>query len=94
LEPIPGDELDRAHKQLEMALLTERQIAADRGQAMGAAQMIAGDWRDADRQFARLRTLTPGDLQQAAARTLTSSRRAVVWLSAAPAGADPGAGGR
>lgn len=93
-EPIPGDELDRARKQLEMALLTERQTAADRGQAMGAAQMIAGDWRDADRQFARLRTLTPGDLQQAAARTLTSSRRAVVWLSAAPAGADPGAGGR
>ncbi len=90
-EPIGGAELDRARRQLEVAVLLGRQSAGGRGQALGTAQMIAGDWREADRQLERLRALTPADLQQAAARTLAASHRTVVWLTAAvPAAGDTG----
>lgn len=92
-EPIDGGELDRARRQLEVAVLLGRQSAGDRGQALGTAQMIAGDWRDADRQLEQLRALTPADLQQAAARTLVAARRTVVWLTAAAPTADD-TGGR
>jgi len=83
-EPIPGEELDRARKQLEVGLFVSRESSLDRGQALGVAQMIAGDWQDVHRELERLRTLTPADVQQAAARTLTAARRTVVWLRAAP----------
>jgi len=86
-EPIGGEELDRARRQLELAILLGRQSARDRGQALGTAQMIAGDWRDADQQLERLRALTPADVQQAAARTLAAARRTVVWSTAAAPGA-------
>jgi zinc protease len=92
-EPIAGEELDRARKQLELALLLGRQSANDRGQVLGAADLIAGDWRDADRQLERLRALTPTDLQQAAARTLVAARRYLVWMTPAPGGAARGGGG-
>lgn len=85
-EPIPGEELDRARKQLEVALFISRESSADRGQALGMAQMIAGDWQDAHGELERLRSLTPADVQQVAARTLTAARRTVVWLRAAPGG--------
>ena len=89
-EPVSGEELDRARRQLEVALLIGRQSAGDRGQVLGTAQMIAGDWRDADQQLDRLRALTPADLQRAAARTLVAVRRTVVWVSAtAPGAGDP-----
>jgi len=91
-EPIGGEELDRTRRQLEVALLLGRQTAGDRGQAAGTAQMVAGDWQDADRQLQRLRALTPADVQQAAARALGASRRTVVWLSATPDAAGAGGG--
>jgi zinc protease len=86
-EPVSGEELDRARRQLEVALLLGRQSARDRGQVLGTSQMNAGDWRDADRQLERLRSLTPADLQAAAARTLIAARRTVVWMSPGTAGA-------
>jgi zinc protease len=92
-QPVSGEELDRARRQLEVALLFDRQTARDRGQALGTSQMITGDWHDADRQLERLRSLTPTDLQQAAARTLTAVRRTVVWMISPTAGA-AGRGGR
>lgn len=92
-EPVGGEELDRARRQLEVALLLGRQSAGDRGQVLGTAQMIAGDWRDADLQLERLRALTPADVQRAAARTFAAAQRTVVWVAAAAPGA-PSIGGR
>jgi zinc protease len=85
-EPVGGEELDRARRYLELAMLLGRQSAGDRGQTLGTAQMVAGDWRDADRQLERLRALTPADVQQAAARTLAAARRTVVWSTASASG--------
>jgi zinc protease len=91
-EPVSGEELDRARRQLEVGLLLARQSARDRGQVLGASSMLTGDQSDADRQLDRLRTLTPADLQKAASRTLVASRRAVVWETPAPAGTESGVG--
>jgi len=92
-EPIGGEEMDRVRRQAEVAMLFGRESARDRGQALGTAQMIAGDWHDADRQLERLRALTPAQVQQAAARTLAAARRTVVWSTAARTGVDT-TGGR
>jgi zinc protease len=89
-EPVSDEELDRARRQLEVALLLERQSARDRGQALGRSQMLTGDWNDVSRHLDRLRTLTPADLQKAAARTLTAARRTVVWMAPATAGVGRG----
>lgn len=91
-EPVAGETLDGARRRLEVAMLLGRQSASDRGQALGTAQLVAGDWRDADLQLERLRSLTPSDLQRAAARTLVAARRTVVWLAAAPPGGGVGEG--
>jgi zinc protease len=93
-EPVSGEELDRARRQLEVALLLGRQTARDRGQALGTSQIITGDWSSADRQLERLRALTPADLQQAAARILTPARRTVVWMTPRSDGAVGGGGQR
>jgi len=79
-EPVSGEELDRARRQMEVSLLFGRQSAHDRAVALGTAAMMTGDWHDADRLLERLRALTPADLQQAAARTLVAARRTVVWM--------------
>jgi len=90
-EPVSGEELDRARRHLELALLLGRETARDRAQALGVAQMTFGDWREADRLPERIRALTPVALQQAAARTLTAARRTVVWMT--PASSTPSARG-
>jgi zinc protease len=89
-EPIPGEELDRARKQLEISLFLSRESSTDRAQAIGTAQMISGDWRDDARELEHLRAMTPADVQKVAARTLTAARRTVVWLGAARGGAGGG----
>jgi zinc protease len=81
--PVPGGELDRARRRVELSLLFERERARDRGQALGTAQLVDGDWSAADRAIDRLHALTPADLQQVAARTFTAARRTLVWISAA-----------
>jgi zinc protease len=90
-DPVSDEELDRARRQLEVGLLLDGQSARDRGQALGRSVMLTGDRTDVARRLDLLRTLTPADLQKAAARTLTASRRTVVWL--APAAAAVGSGG-
>jgi len=82
-EALTGEELDRVRRQVEVAMLLGRQSATDRGQALGTAQMVAGDWRRADDDLERLRSLTPADVQGAAQRSLAPLRRTVVWLTAA-----------
>jgi zinc protease len=78
--PVSGAELDRARRRVELALEFGRERPRDRGQVLGASQLVAGDPGAADRALERLRALTPADLQQAAARTFTAARRTVVWI--------------
>lgn len=80
-EAIPGDELDRARAQLLTGELFRLQTVHARAQALGEAQVFAGDPAVAERRLAQLAALTPADLQRAAQRVLTETTRAVVWLA-------------
>lgn len=87
--PLDRDELDRARRRLEIGMLLGSQTARDRGQALGTAQLVSGDWRAADARLARVRALTPAELQQLAARTLTAARRTITWIVPARGGGAP-----
>jgi zinc protease len=79
-EPPPLAELERARRQLVSETLFGWQSVRMRAQSLGAAQVLGGDHRLADGRLAKLESLTPADIQRAAARVLKAERRSVVWL--------------
>jgi predicted Zn-dependent peptidase len=106
-EPVSDEELDRARRQEEFATLNSWQSARGSADALGSAELVDGDWRAAAARLARVRTLTPADLQQAAARVFATAGRSVFWavpdhpLAPGPVGAPgdapqtpPAGGGR
>jgi len=86
-EPISDADLAGARKALILAARVDRQSVRGRAQALGAAAMTDGDWRDASRRIERLEKLTPADVQHVAKEVLVSDRRAIVW--AVPGTAPP-----
>ncbi|MBI5169981.1 MAG: insulinase family protein [Candidatus Eisenbacteria bacterium] len=80
-EPVPGDELERARAQLLTGELFRQQTVRARAQAIGEAQVFAGDPANAERRLAQLASLTPADLQRVAQRVLVETARAIVWLA-------------
>lgn len=80
-EPIPAEELDRARTLLLTGELFRQQSVRARAQALGEAQVFAGDPTAADRRLAQLAALTPADLQRVAQRAFTETTRAVLWLA-------------
>lgn len=83
-EPVTADELDRARRQAESNLLFAWQSSWSRAQALGAAQMVNGDWHAAWGRLDQIRKLTPEQLQRAAASALRPDARAVLWMTPAP----------
>jgi len=79
-EPVTTAELDAARRQAEAEVYNAWQTTHGLAQALGNAQMLDGDWGAAERRLARLRELTPSDLQQAAARSLVATRRTLVRM--------------
>jgi zinc protease len=86
-DTIAAGELDRARRRLEIGTLLGRQTVRERGQALGTAQIVSGDWRAADAWRARLGAVTPAELRQLAARSFTAARRTVTWIVPAGGGA-------
>jgi zinc protease len=86
-EPLPPDELEGAKNQAEAELLMGWQTTRGFAQSLGAAHMLDSDVTALERRLAQLRALTADDVSRVASRTLTSRRRAVVWLmpAASPA---------
>lgn len=83
-------ELERARRQLEAGALFALQTARQRAQALGEAEMLAGDAAAAARRLEALRAVTPADLQRAAARIMTDAGRATVWMLPANPAANAG----
>jgi len=79
-EPVSDEELERARRQEDLAVLFGRQTARGRAESLGSAFMLDGDWRAASQRLERLRALTPADLQRAAARVLVPAGRDIVWI--------------
>jgi predicted Zn-dependent peptidase len=91
-EPVSADELERAKRQLESVVWLGLQTSRARAQALGQAEMLVGDWRDAARQVERIRACTAENLMRASLH-LDMARRVVVWM--VPASSAAGAmGGR
>lgn len=88
-EPVSADELERAKRQMEIAVWLGLQTSRGRAQALGHAEMLAGDSRDAARDIERIRACTAEDLVRAA-RDLDPARRDVVWLLPTPSGSTGG----
>jgi zinc protease len=79
-----ASELERARRQWLTGVRFGLQTARQRGQALGEAEMLAGDAAVAAKRLERLETLQSADVQRAAARVFQDGARAVVWLIGAP----------
>jgi zinc protease len=79
-------ELERARRQLEAGALFALQTARQRSQALGDAELLAGDAAAAARRLETLHRLTAEDLRRVAARVMNDAGRATVWLLPAAAG--------
>ena len=84
-------ELERARRQLEAGVLFALQTSRQRSQALGDAELLAGDVTAAARRLDTQHRLTAEDLRRVAARVMIEAGRATVWML--PAGADAGSGG-
>jgi len=93
-EPVSSDELDRARRQAEIGILLAMQTAHGRSQSLGQAQLVEGDYQKAWQRLERVRTLTPEDLQRAAARVLKPDARCVMWMTPARRPQASGVGGK
>jgi len=85
MEPVDAAELDRAKREVELALLLEWETAHGRAQRLGRAEAVYGDYRLEAERLQRLRELAPDDLMRAAAAVLRPDQRSVVWLTPAKA---------
>ena len=89
-DPIPQDEWLRALAQLEADHLWMEDEPAALAQSLGMAWAQGGDWRLAELDIQRLRTLAPETVQAAARAWLQPSHRTSVLLEPTPGGSqDP-----
>ncbi len=78
--PVAGAELRRARALLRSALLHELGTHHGLAQALGQAEALLGDWREAARALGRYEALGPADLRRAARAWLDPARRSTVIL--------------
>ena len=79
--------MERARRQLEGSVWYGLQTARQRGQALGEAELLAGDATAAGRRLDALDKVTPADVKRVAARVMTDAGRATVWMLPASEGA-------
>ena len=79
-------EVERARRELEASAWFALQTARQRGQALGEAELLAGDAAAATRRLEALDKVTPADLKRVAARVMTDAGRATVWMLPANGG--------
>ena len=81
-------EIERARRQASAANAFALQTSRQRSQALGEAELLAGDASLAAQRLAALDKVTPDDVRRVAARILVEPGRATVWmLPATTAGA-------
>jgi len=79
-------EVERARRELEASVWFGLQTARQRGQALGEAELLAGDAAAAARRLEALEKVSPADLKRVAARVMTDAGRATVWMLPATEG--------
>jgi zinc protease len=78
--PPEAFEVERARRQLEATVWFGLQSSRQRGQALGEAELLAGDAAAAARRLDALEKVTSADLKRVAARVMTDAGRATVWM--------------
>ena len=94
--PVTDEELARARRQVEIGTLFGWQTSRGRAESIGTGFVVDGDAGYPWRELAKMRLLTPADVQRAAARVLTAAHRNVLWSlpGPAPPATAPAGGGR
>jgi predicted Zn-dependent peptidase len=82
---VSAAELKRAQRLLRSAVLHELATHNGVAHALGQAEALLGDWREAGRSLAQYAAVTPRDVREVARRWLDPGRRCVVVLE--PGGA-------
>jgi predicted Zn-dependent peptidase len=81
---VSAAEVDRARRQLRSFVLHELSTHNGVAHALGQAEALLGDWREAGTALDQYRAVTPADVKRVAARYLDPARRNVVWLEPEP----------
>ncbi len=79
-------DLERTRRQVETSAWLAVQTARQRSQALGEAEMLAGDAAAAERRLVALHQVTPEDIQRVAARVMKEPERAILWVMPSVAG--------
>jgi predicted Zn-dependent peptidase len=77
---VSAREIERARTLLRSAVLHELSTRNGVAHALGQAEALLGDWREAGRAVERYAAVTAADLRRAAREWLAEERRNVVWL--------------
>jgi predicted Zn-dependent peptidase len=77
---VTAAELKRARALLRSSVLHELGTHHGLAQALGQAEALLGDWREAGRALDLYAAVTPADVKRAVARYLTPARRNTVVL--------------
>jgi predicted Zn-dependent peptidase len=78
--PLPAAELRRAKRLLRSSVLHELATHNGVAHALGQAEVLLGDWREAGRALELYAAVTPRDVRRAAEAWLDPARRCVVTL--------------
>jgi len=79
-EAPDAEDLERARAEVELELRAELETARGRAAQLGTAHFVAGDWREAERDLARITRLTAEDVRAMAARVFRPENAVVVWV--------------
>jgi zinc protease len=83
-ELVGEAELTKAKNQFISQLVFERATAADRGEAIGHAAVILGDWTWVNRELAQYAKVTAADIQRVARTYFRATNRTVVIMLPQP----------
>jgi predicted Zn-dependent peptidase len=77
---VTATEVARARQLLRTSVLHELSTRNGVAHALGQAESLLGDWREAGRTLERYAAVRPADVRRVARQYLDPARRNVVWL--------------
>lgn len=79
-EPVSAEEIEKAKNQIVAQAVFDRQRAQEKGQAIGHAAVILGDWSLVNHELERYQKVTAADVQRVAQTYFTPQSRTTVFM--------------
>jgi zinc protease len=89
-EPVSAEEIEKAKNQIIAGVVFERERDQEKGQAIGHAAVILGDWSLVNHELERYQRVTAADIQRVAQQYFTPKNRTTVFML--PEAMRPGGG--